>query len=230
MIRTTFAHCDGPLPFAPGTSPFHIKGEMYRQLSLSIDYYGAKSNGRVVEALDRAGLTEFLAQPFLSSAQYDALPLPRVPMAIAQALGRDVIEVTRNQGQAAVKIQMEGVYSAFLTSLSTRNFTQLFPKVINHLYDFAPVEAAPLGKGEAGARLIRRSIPLCVAEWWTHATTPFIVVPLEAHGASEVSVEWRVDPRGFEKGLPVADLEGVVRWRAVASRESGLFPALKTPG
>ena len=227
MVHTTFIHCDGPLPFAPGTSPFHIKGEMYRQLTMSIEYYDSKSNGRVTQELERMGLGEFFAQPFLSSAEYDALPLARVPMAIAQALGRDVFEVTRSQGIAAVKSLMDGVYAAFLTSLNTRNFCQLFPKVIKHVYDFAAVEAAPLPGGEPGARLVRRSTPLCLAEWWTHATTPFIVVPLENQGASEVTVSWQIEPRGFESGVPVADLEGVVRWKAPGGRESGLFPTIK---
>ena len=68
-------------------------------------------------------------------------------MAIAQALGRDVFEVTRSQGIAAVKSLMDGVYAAFLTSLNTRNFCQLFPKVIKHVYDFAAVEATPLPGG-----------------------------------------------------------------------------------
>ena len=229
MVRTTFLHCDGPLPFAPGTSPFRIKGEMYRQLAMSIEYYDAKSNGRVTQELERAGLGEFYSQPFLSSAEYDALPLARVPMAIAQALDRDVAEVTRSQGHAAVKSLMEGVYAAFLTSLNTRNFCQLFPKVIGHVYAFAAVEAAPLPGGAPGARIVRRSMPLCLAEWWTHATGPFIVVPLENQGASEVTVSWKIEPRGFESGVPMADLEGIVRWKAGASRESGLFPSLKPP-
>ena len=31
-MRTRFKYCDGPLPFPPGESPFHIKGEFYRQM------------------------------------------------------------------------------------------------------------------------------------------------------------------------------------------------------
>ena len=32
-MRHVFLHCDSPLPMAPGTSPYRIKGEFYRHLS-----------------------------------------------------------------------------------------------------------------------------------------------------------------------------------------------------
>ena len=32
-MRSQFVHCGQPLPHPPGKSPFHIKGEFYRQLA-----------------------------------------------------------------------------------------------------------------------------------------------------------------------------------------------------
>ena len=230
MIRKAFAHCEGPLPFPPGESPFHIKGEMYVQTVHSIRHYDGKSSGRVSQILKREGLDRFFAQQFLSSANYDALPLPRASMAVAEALGRDVLDLTNSQGQAAVKVESVGVYAAFLTNLTTKNFVQMFPKVINHLYDFSLVEASPLPQGDPGARVVRNSMPLCLAEWWTAVTTPFIVMPLEQNGASGVNVVWKIDPSGSQQGVPVGDVEGTVRWRTAPSgsaSESGMFPRLK---
>ena len=44
-MRTHFAHCGEPLPHPPGQSPFHIKGEFYRQLADVVTYHDQKSEG-----------------------------------------------------------------------------------------------------------------------------------------------------------------------------------------
>jgi hypothetical protein len=99
-MRAHFAYCDQPLPHPPGQSPFHIKGEFYRLLSEVVAYHDQKSEGVLTRVLEREGLRAFATQPFLSSAMYDVLPLPRIVMAVAEARGRDVIELTGRMGQA----------------------------------------------------------------------------------------------------------------------------------
>jgi hypothetical protein len=210
-MRSRFTYCDGPLPYPPGESPFHIKGEFYRQQAESIAYHDGKSGGALTRILEREGLLEFARQPFLSSAMYDVLPLPRIVIAAAEARGRDVYEMTSGMGRAAVEGQMTGVYARFLTRLTTANFGQRFDQVIRHFYDFGPVslEAAP-----SGARLLRSGVPLCIAEWWSLVTVPFVVVPLTASGARDVTVEWRVNPGGLDRGVKMADVEWEIHWRA----------------
>jgi hypothetical protein len=209
-MRSRFTYCDEPLPYPPGQSPFHIKGEFYRQQAASIAYHDGKSGGALTRILEREGLVEFALQPFLSSAMYDVLPLPRIVMAAAEARGRDVHEMTSGMGRAAVDGQMTGVYSRFLTRLTTANFCQRFDQVIGHFYDFGPVSLTPQ---PSGARLVRSGVPLCVAEWWSLVTVPFVVVPLTASGARDVAVEWRIKPAGTDRGVPVADVEWQVRWQ-----------------
>jgi hypothetical protein len=210
-MKSRFAYCDQPLPFPPGESPFHIKGEFYRQQSESIAHHDARSGGALSRILQREGLIDFAGQQFLSSAMYDVLPLPRIVMAIAEARGRDVHEMTSTMGRAAVEGQMEGVYSRFLTPLSTDNFCQRFDQVIKHFYDFGPVTVAPQ---PSGASLLRTDMPLCIAEWWSLVTVPFVVLPLTASGARDVAVEWRIEPRGRDRGVAVGDVVWDVRWTA----------------
>jgi hypothetical protein len=211
-MRTRFAHCDGPLPHPPGASPFHIKGEFYRLLAEVLAHHDGRSDGAVMRVIEREGLRDFVTQPFLSSAMYDVLPLPRAFMAIAEARGRDVIELTTKMGQATVEAQLKGVYARFLTSLSPDRFAQRFDQVINHFYDFAPVAVA--ASGPDGAQVVRRGMPLCVAEWWAVITIPFIRIPLESNGARDVAVEWRIAPSGTDRGTPVGDVTCDVRWAA----------------
>src|SRR2546423_14170529 len=114
-LRSHFAYCDQPLPVPPGTSPFHIKGEFYRQMADVVAYHDQKTDGALRRLLEERGLGEFAEQAFLSSAFYDVLPLPHIVMAIAETRGRDVHELTTRMGQAAVEAQMKGVYSRLLT-------------------------------------------------------------------------------------------------------------------
>src|SRR5262245_14123991 len=140
-MRSHFAYCDRPLPHLPGKSPFHIKGEFYRLAAEVVAYHDARTDGALMRILAREGLQGFVMQPFLASAMYDVLPLPRIFMAVAEARGRDVVEMTTKMGEATVDAQMKGIYARFLTPLRTENFAQRFHQVINHFYDFAPLTA-----------------------------------------------------------------------------------------
>ena len=195
----------------PGTSPFHIKGEFYRQMADVVAYQDEKTGGGVSRLLERDGLRGFATQAFLSSAFYDLLPMPRMVMAIAQARGRDLHELTTRMGQAAVEAQMKGVYARLLTRITPENFVQRFDQVINHFYDFAPLTLTPSDSGP-GARLLRRGMPLVVAEWWAVVTVPFVQVPLAANGTRDVIVRWRVQPGGLERGIAVGDVILDVGW------------------
>lgn len=210
-MKTRFEYCDQPLPFPPGESPFHIKGEFYRQQSEAIAHHDARSGGALTRILQREGLLDFARQQFLSSAMYDVLPLPRIVMATAEARGRGVQEMAGTMGRAAVEAQMQGVYARFLTRLSTENFCQRFDQVIKHFYDFGPVTVTP---EPWGARLVRTDMPLCIAEWWSLVTVPFVAVPLSATGARDVRVESRIEPRGLDRGVAVGDVFWTVRWTA----------------
>ena len=196
QTRTTYAYCEHPLPYAPGESPFHIKGEFYRLVAASVAHHDAKSGGAVTAVLERGGLREFVSQTFLASALYDVLPLPRLTMAIAKARGFDVHELTTRMGEAAVKAQLAGTYGKLVSTMTPANFHQTFDRVIGQFYDFGPMTIEPR---PSGARVVRTGMPLCVAEWWSLVTIPFVGVPLETKGASEVSATWKVWQRGEDR-------------------------------
>jgi hypothetical protein len=206
-----FKYCDQPLPYPPGTSPFHIKGEFYRQTAAAVAHHDQRSKGVVTRILEREGLRDFASQSFLSSAWYDVLPMPRIIMAVSEARGRDVHELTSDMGRAAVDAQMTGVYARVLQGLTPDRFCQRFDQVISHFYDFAPVQATPV---PGGARVVRSGMPLPVAEWWTLVTVPFVVVPLTANGARDVEVDWRIEMTGMQRGVDMCEVRWDVRWSA----------------
>jgi hypothetical protein len=209
-VTTRFLYCEGPLPQLPGSSPFLIKGEFYRQMAPSVLHHDTQTGGEVMRILAREGLTAFWEQPFLSSVMYDALPLPRVVMAIAEARQRDVRELTLRMGKAAVDQQMSGVYANLLRAIGPHNFCGRFEQLIKHFYNFGPLKATPV---DGGARVVREGVPLCLAEWWCLVTRAFAEVPLVAQGATDVTLDWRVAPSGQDRGVHVGMIIWDVRWK-----------------
>jgi hypothetical protein len=207
-MKSAFAHCDGPLPVPPGESPFHIKGEFYRQLTGTIDHFEKKVGG-VRAALERAGLGRFMAQKFLASSMYDVLPQPRVFMAVAAALKADVRELTAKLGKNAIELSMKGVYASLFARLTPENFAERFTSIILHIYDFAP---AAVTREAGGALMVRDGVPLAIAEWWCLVTAPFVEVPLAANGAREVKVDWKIEPRAA-KPIPLSKVIWKLRWK-----------------
>jgi hypothetical protein len=207
-----FLHCDEPLPCPAGTSPFRIKGEFWRQMALVVGHNDARTNGGVTRVLEREGIAEYAAQPFLASSLYDVLPMPRVVMAVAEARSRDLRELTRKMGRASAESQMSGVYGNLLRAVTLDNFAARFGPTITYFYDFAPLTGEDLPGG--GVRLFRDGVPLCVAEWWGIVTGEFVDVVLTGHGASRVKVDWRIAPTDVERGVPCGTVTGDVRWTA----------------
>ena len=213
VVSTRFLYCEGPLPQPPGTSPFQIKGEFYRQMAPAITYHDSQCDGEVMRVFAREGLAEFWGQSFLSSVLYDALPLPRMVMAIAEARQRDVRDLTVKMGKAAVEAQMNGVYANLLRPIGPQNFCGRFEQAIRHFYNFGPLTATEV---DGGARVVREGVPLCMVEWWSLISRGFAEVPLVAQGASDVTVEWRVVPSGRDRGVVCGTVIWDVRWKTAA--------------
>jgi hypothetical protein len=209
-----FLHCEEPLPCAAGTSPYRIKGEFWRQTASVIAYNDGKTGGGVTRLLEREGIAEFTRQGFLASSLYDVLPMPRVVMAVAEARGRDLRELTQKMGRASAESQRSGVYGNLLRAVTPDNFAARFGPTITYFYDFAPLSGEDLPGG--GVRLFRDGVPLCVAEWWSLVTGQFAEVVLTGHGASRVKIDWKIQPTGADRGVPCGTVTGDVRF-ALAS-------------
>jgi len=208
--RRSFLHCEEPLPCAAGTSPFRIKGEFWRQTAGVIAYHDWKTAGAVTRVLEREGIAAFATQSFLASTLYDVLPMPRVVMAVAEARGRDLRELTEKMGRASADSQLNGVYGNLLRAVTPENFAARFGPTITYFYDFAPLAGEDLPGG--GARLFRDGVPLCIAEWWTIVTGQFAEAVLAGHGARRVQIDWKIEPTAVDRGVPCGSVSGEVRW------------------
>ncbi len=208
--RFSFAHCAGPLPKPAGTSRFRIKGEFYRHLKELVDHAESRG-GRFAELLEAGRLTSFARQKFLASDFYDCLPFPRIVMAAARVLDKDVRELTHRMGEASWERQRHGVYGGVLTTMTVHNLARRFPVATLHMYDFGPVVAR---EAHGHVQLIREGVPACISEWWCRNAPPFLAGPLRANGARGLKLGWHMAPSGVSDGVPLVTTTFDVRWAA----------------
>lgn len=208
-MKNVFAHCDSPLPVPAGQGTYRIKGEFYRQLELTRQHIETKRPGVLDGLLERAGLLDFVKQQFLASVLYDLMPLPRIVMCMADALERDVRELTRKMGTNAIEAQLQGTYAVLFSRLTTANVHQRFPPLLEHLYDHAP---SIMEARTHGAYLLRRGVPLGLAEWWNLVSVPFLQVPLERNGARGFTAQTKIIEREVKGGVPLGDCEWTLTW------------------
>ena len=212
-VVTTYAyeHCRGPLPVPAGTSRFCIKGDFYRHMAETIVHLDAKTSGGLSALLAREGLRDFMTQQFLATSFYDNLPLPRLTMCIAEVTQRDVFALTTKMGESSAERSMSGVYNRLLAPLTTTTFHRHFPGVISFFYNYAPLTVTLAADGKS-AELVRKDLPLAVAEWWCLVSVPFVKMPLEKNGAVGVDVKWRVAPSKAAGAVPLGDATWAVTW------------------
>jgi hypothetical protein len=206
-----YDHCQGPLPVPAGKSAFRIKGEFYRHLDQTITTVDGRSGGALLKAFKRDGIDAFQRQPFVSTAYYDNLPLPRMVMCLAEVMGKDVTALTTKMGAKAGEAQLKSKYAELIAGLSPQTFGEEFTKIIAFFYDYGPV-AVTVGKDSKSLRVVRAGMPLAVTEWWSLVSIPFLRVPLEKNGAKDVDVKWATTITDARAQVPLGTVTWDVRW------------------
>lgn len=207
-MRHVFLHCDSPLPMAPGTSPYRIKGEFYRHLSELLAHLDERSRSTVDRALQNDRLLLFARQEFLASRMYDCLPFPRIVMAASRVVNMHVHELVQRMGESSWERQRRGVYSGVIGTMTIDNLARRFPAAALHMYDFGPVRA----REEPGHVELTRDVPACIAEWWCRITVPFVSGPLRANGARGLDVTFALGPPYLHAQIPFVRCRLDVRW------------------
>lgn len=128
------------LRFAPGDSPFRIKGNGYRGHLQYVEQHLPGGVAAMLDAFDDPELRAFFEQTFLASAFYDVLPLAHAGLVCADISGMSfydfVYERTRHQAEDDVR----GIYKWLLTLLSPRLVSSRLTKFMAQYFDFVGFE------------------------------------------------------------------------------------------
>ena len=232
------------LPFPAGSSPFRIKGLVYRGHADYVASFIPGGEQAVIDALRTPELRAFFDQRFLAASWYDALPLVPVWHVCAKLLEQDATEFLEVRTRHQALRDIHGVYRFILKLSSAEAIAVRAPRILQQYFDFGTTEAAVVTPGVVQA--IVRGVPSLLVPWMRIVAETFLRVALELAGVRRLHVRrLPVDPDGLAHGIRVASgrlrdparsLEGRIygdgvarRWRGSTSASAAIAPAAARP-
>lgn len=177
-------------PFAPGHSPFRIKGVAYRG---HLDYVRENvpgGEGAMIEELVRwTGVSDyerFFRQTFLASTRYDVYPLAMAGVACARLCGQTFGEFVRERTDHQARTDLNGVYRFLLKMVSPETIAARLPRLISQYYDFSWAETEISGPGLVTGRY--RGVPAGLAAWMHHVCESYVETVLHVAGHANARV------------------------------------------
>ena len=207
------------LPFAPGQSPFHIKGVAYRGHVEYANQFIPGGTAAVNETFRDRRLADFFEQPFLAASWYDALPILPLWYACAQVTNEPAIDFLKTRTRHQAKQDIHGVYRLILKLASAETVALRIPRAVGKYFDFGATEASVVRPGIV--RMRQTGIPLIMAPWFAIVGETFVNVALEIAGATGVKVRRKpVEPSGEAHGTPVVIMEADVQFATTSTDAS----------
>jgi hypothetical protein len=196
---------DEDLPFAPGMSPFHIKGIAYRGHIEYVEKHIPGGAAAVNRVFRNSALRFFFEQPFLAASWYDVLPIVPLWYACADVLGRPRLEFLRTRTRHQAEQDIHGVYRMILKLASPQSVAERIQRVVGKYFDFGTTDAKLIEPGLV--RYVQKGVPAFLAPWFGIVGETFVQVALEIAGTNKCQVR-RAPPAttGTAHGVPLVSL------------------------
>lgn len=193
------------IPYAPGTSPFRVKGTAYRG---HLEFIARQAPGGVEAMLARLdarpGMRAFYAQPFLASSLYDVFPLAWGGVVGGAMMGMSYLDFVRVRTAEQAKSDVGGVYRVLLALTSPNAVAQRLPKLLGQYFDFGTTEIEVNEPGRVVAS--RTGLPAAIVPWYEKVTEGYCDVVITRAGAQRVRVASELRPAGVAHGVPLMDM------------------------
>jgi hypothetical protein len=198
--------------FAPGKSPFHVKGVTYRNYFDYVNEFIPGGRARLLEALGDPALRAFASQTFLAGTFYDTLPSVPLCETAAGLLQRPFAQFVREFSAVAAERDTKGVYRMLLKLVSPNLVMERTPAAAKQYFDFVTSSVEKLGP--KSYRSTARGIPEVVAQFYMLVTESFLGRALTLAGAIEPLNRWLPPtPDGTKEGAPLVILRREVSWK-----------------
>ena len=177
-------HRVAPLPCPPGTSPFHIKGVMYR----GFVFHVTRTVGfdPFVESLDDEGLREFIRQPFLASSRYDVLPYLPLFATLARMTGAPLERLVRMSTAAQARYDAKTTYKLIMRTENPEDIVERIGRFNARIYDFGLYRATQDEKNQV--RLEFAKIPAYIDPWFAPMHVAYAEECLRLAGARDIVI------------------------------------------
>jgi hypothetical protein len=200
----------GP-PYAPGTSPFHVKGGIY---SGTIKFFNEKVEGgaeQLFREIRDPQLNAFIQQKFLPSSWYDVLPCAPLIRAEARILGMSVTGYLKHRAAYQAAQDLSGVYRLLLKLVSPTMVAERLPRLVGQIFDFGTTESTVESPRHHLLRM--NGLPSVLYEWVSTAFVVYAETTLKAAGARACKVALRAPiPDGEAHGVPLSAVVLDAEW------------------
>ena len=199
-----------PEVFAPGASPFQVKGTIWTGVRSYVDQHVVGGSARLAEALAPA-YGAFFQQLFVGIGWYDALPIAIVSRAIAKQRAVTPEEQARHTATWHGEQDLKGTYKVLLKQDTPQAICRRFASIYSQLYNFGRVEVVR----EDGKRVEScvHGMPEPLAEWWTLATESYLQPILSNAGAKQPRMIFRTpQPDGEGHGVRLVRIASQTVW------------------
>jgi len=193
------------LPFAPGKSPFLVKGSYYKELQdRLVDWDG------ILNAVDDAAVREFGGQRFLASEWYDYLPVLWMARGLGVYMGCPADQAITEQAIRNAKRQLSGIYKFVLSFASPEMGMRRMRNVYKQIYNFGRCEITVSGNTAATSY---HEWPRMMAWLYQVTTDAWVGTLLKISGATGIRRDWaEPEPNGTRDGVELVRLEVKTTW------------------
>jgi hypothetical protein len=200
-----------PAAFAPGESPFHVKGGIYLG---TIKFFTRQVEGGIAalhEQIDDPRLLAFIQQKFLPSSWYDVLPVAPLIRAEARAMKLTTTQYLRQRAAFQVREDIGGVYRMLLKLISPESVAMRLPRLLTQIFDHGSVEANLVEPGFIQSTM--SGFPKILWEWYSTAFEIYSETAIGLAGGQKPSSLARpLEDMGSADGVPLIRFRMEARW------------------
>ncbi len=198
-------------PFAPGESPFHVKGVVYAGTH---KYFAGQVDGgldALWAELDDPALRAFMQQKFLAGGWSDVLPVAPLIRAEARALRLSVPHYLRKRSEFQAKDDIGGVYRFLLKIISPESVANRLPRLLTQIFDFGNHEINAIDNAHIEVTLT--GFPMMLWPWYSTAFEVYSQTLLTLAGGKNVTALVRDPaPIAADRGVELCQFQILCRW------------------
>jgi hypothetical protein len=198
-------------PFAPGESPFRVKGGIYLG---TLKYFEKEVPGGVAALhaqIEDGKLRAFIEQKFLPSGWYDVLPVAQLIRAEARALNLTVANYLRKRTVFQVEQDIGGIYRFLLAILSPESVATRLPRLLTQIFDHGTTEVRLVEPGWLESTM--GGFPALLYDWYSTAFEVYTETALHKAGGKKILALVRPpEPEGQKDGVDLIKFRVDARW------------------
>jgi hypothetical protein len=199
-------------PYAPGESPFRVKGSICRGCTEYIAEHVQGGLAVAVAALPNDAFRRCFDRPFLVSDWYDAFVLDALLQAASRVLGLGFEAFLKQTFDAQAARDQRGVYKLLLRAIYPELLVKRLPSIGSQLFSFTSSEVKELAPGHWENAI--SGIPLLLRNVYCESSGAFVSRALKTTGARDFQHRW-LEPRALPDahGVAVCTVVRELRWR-----------------